>query len=155
VNTLTDAEIRALQEALDDEYQAWSTYDQVLADFGPVRPFVNIRDAEARHIEALAGLFARYGLPLPANPWPGRVPRYTSVPQACEAGVAAEVANGAMYERLLAATQRPDIVTVLRNLQRASQQRHLPAFQRCVQGGAGGAPGCGGGHRRRLRGAPP
>lgn len=155
MDTLTDAEIRALHEALDDEYQAWTTYDQVLADFGTVRPFVNIRDAEARHVGALAGLFARYGLPLPANPWPGRVPRYASVQAACEAGVAAEIANGAMYERLLAATQRPDIITVLRKLQQASQQRHLPAFQRCAQGGPGAQQGCGGGRQRRRRGAPP
>jgi hypothetical protein len=154
VDTLTHAEVQILHEALDDEYQAWTTYDQVLADFGPVRPFVNIRDAEARHIEALTGLFARYGLPLPANPWPGRVPRYSSVQAACEAGVAAEIANGAMYERLLAATQRPGIVTVLRNLQQASQQRHLPAFQRCAQVGPG-AQGRGGGRLRRRRGALP
>ncbi|MEJ2567134.1 MAG: aminotransferase class I/II-fold pyridoxal phosphate-dependent enzyme, partial [Gammaproteobacteria bacterium] len=32
-----------------------------------------------------------------------------------------------MYERLLGETQRPDILTVLRNLQEASQQRHLAA----------------------------
>jgi hypothetical protein len=135
VDTLTDAEVQILHKALGDEYQAWATYDQVLADFGPIRPFVNIRDAEARHIGALAGLFARYGLPLPANPWPGRVPRYASVQAACEAGVAAEIANGAMYERLLGQTQRADILDVLRNLQQASQQRHLPAFHRCAQGG--------------------
>ncbi|HSQ71604.1 MAG TPA: hypothetical protein VLM87_04215 [Rubrivivax sp.] len=140
-----------MHEALDDEYQAWTTYDQVIADFGPIRPFVNIRDAEGRHIQALASLYARYGLPLPANPWPGRVPRYASVQAACEAGVAAEIANGAMYERLLAATQRPDIAAVLSNLQQASQQRHLPALQRCSQGG-GGAAGYGGGRQRRRRG---
>jgi hypothetical protein len=79
---LTPIEIRALHEALDDEYQAWALYGQVIADFGEVRPFTNIREAEARHIEALLGLFSRYGLPVPANPWPGRVPRYASVKEA-------------------------------------------------------------------------
>jgi hypothetical protein len=29
MNTLTETEIRALNEALDDEYRAWATYDQV------------------------------------------------------------------------------------------------------------------------------
>jgi hypothetical protein len=152
VDTLTDAEVDILREALDDEYHAWATYDQVSADFGPMRPFVNIRDAEARHIEALAGLFARYGLALPANPWPGRVPRYASVQAACEAGVAAEIANGVMYQRLLGQTRRADILNVLRHLQEASQQRHLPAFERCVQRGAGARGGVGtGGCRRRGR----
>lgn len=31
---LTQEEVQALHEALDDEYQAWATYDQVIADFG-------------------------------------------------------------------------------------------------------------------------
>jgi hypothetical protein len=141
MNPLTDAEIHALNEALDDEYHAWATYDQVIADFGEVRPFSNIREAEARHIEALCILFARYGLPVPENPWPGKVARYASLYAACEAGVAAEIANGEMYERLLGVTQRPDILTVLRNLQEASQQRHLVAFQRCTQHSAGGGAG--------------
>jgi hypothetical protein len=46
---LTENEIHALNEALDDEYRAWATYDQVIADFGAAAPFSNIRDAEARH----------------------------------------------------------------------------------------------------------
>ena len=133
MNTLIEAEIYVLNEALDDEYHAWSTYDQVIADFGEVRPFINIREAEARHIEALCALFAHYGLGVPENPWPGKVERYSSLQAACEAAVAAEIANGEMYERLIGSSQRPDIVMVLRNLQEASQQRHLPAFQRCAQ----------------------
>lgn len=149
VDALTDAEVDILHEALDVEYHAWTTYAQVLTDFGPIRPFVNICEAEARHIAALAGLFARYGLSLPTNPWPGRVPRYASVQAACQAGVAAEIANGAMYERLLGQTRRTDLLNVLRDLQEASQQRHLPAFERCVgRGAAGGGGGTGGGPGR-------
>ena len=145
---LTEAEIRALNEALDDEYQAWATYDQVIADFGDSPPFSHVREAEARHIEALQVLYARYGLPVPENPWPGRVPRYASLIEACAAGVGAEVANAALYERLLAATRRPDLLTVFRNLQAASQERHLRAFERCAQGAGGG-----GGHGWRGGGA--
>jgi hypothetical protein len=145
---LTIPEIEALNEALDDEYRAWATYDQVIADFGDVRPFSNIREAEGRHIDALCVLFARYGLTIPTNPWPGQVVRYPDLQAACEAGVAAEIANGEMYDRLLEATHRPDILGVLRNLQAASQRRHLPAFQRCAQGVGGGR---GGARRRRGR----
>jgi len=143
MNPLTEAEIHALNEALDDEYLARATYDQVTADFGEAPPFSNIREAEARHIEALSTLFVRYGLPVPENPWPGKVARFASRQAACEAAVAAEIANGEMYERLLGATQRPDILRVLRNLQEASQQRHLAAFQRCAQGSAGRGGGAG------------
>jgi hypothetical protein len=143
MDELTETEIRALDAALDDEYRAWATYDQVIADFGEVRPFSNIREAEARHLAALRALFLRYGLPMRENPWPGKVPRYASIREACQAGVAAEIENGELYERLLASTQRPDILAVFRNLQEASQQRHLPAFQRCLQ-----RAGAGGRHRR-------
>lgn len=148
MNRLSESEVRALNEALDDEYRAWATYDQVVADFGEARPFSNIREAEARHIAALHGLYARYGLPVPGNPWPGKVEHYASLQAACEAGVAAEIANAELYDRLLGATQRTDILTVLRNLQEASQQRHLPAFRRCAEG-ALAARGRAGGRRRR------
>ena len=112
MSELSHPEITALNEALDDEYQAWATYDQVITDFGEVMPFVNIRASEARHIDALITLFHRYGLPVPQNSWLGRVPRFGSVREACEAAVAAEIANAALYERLFVATSRPDILTV-------------------------------------------
>jgi len=153
MNTLSETEIRALYEALDDEYHAWATYDQVIRDFGEAPPFSNIREAEARHIDALCMLFARYALPVPENTWPEKVEHYPSLQAACEAGVTAEIANGELYERLLTATQRDDILIVLRNLQSASQQRHLPAFQRCAQGTTGGGGrGQGARHRHGGRG---
>lgn len=132
MHDLTNQEVEALHEALDDEYMAWSTYDQVLEDFGEVFPFVNIREAEGRHIDAPCRLFRRYDIPIPPNPWPSKVERYKSPHEACVAGVQAEIANGEMYERLLAVTTRSDLREVLGNLQEASQQRHLRAFQRCV-----------------------
>lgn len=154
MDTPSEAEIRALHEALDDEYHSWSTYDQVIRDFGETPPFSNIREAEARHIEALRALYARYRLPVPENPWPGKVERFASLQTACAASAAAEIANVELYDRLLAVTERPDIMTVLRNLQEASQQRHLPAFQRCAQGGGRGGCGQGARHRRGGRGRP-
>jgi len=151
---LNEEEIQILIEALDDEYLAYATYDQVIKDFGPIRPFIAICEAESRHINALLGLFERYGLSIPDNPWPGQVDRYASPEAACKAGVEAEIANGKMYDRLIRSTQKPDIVTVLKNLQAASQLRHLPAFQRCVERGIGGPRqqrdgSCGGGSGRR------
>ncbi len=149
--TLNENEVSALLDALDDEYRAWATYDQVIADFGEARPFSNIRDAEARHIEALRGLFVHYNVPIPGNPWRGKVARYPGVREACQAGVAAEIENAALYERLLTSTQRPDILAVFRNLQAASQERHLPAFQRCVERGSSGGGRGGNGRQRRGR----
>jgi rubrerythrin len=148
LDELDELEIQALREALDDEYRSWATYDQVVADFGDVAPFVNIREAEARHIEALRGLYSRYRLPWPNNPWPGKVDRYPDVQAACVAAVAGEIANGEMYARLLANIKHSDIRTVLGRLQEASEQRHLAAFQACVRGESSVCAGGGRRHRR-------
>ncbi len=137
MSVLEDRESQALREALDDEYQAWATYDRVIADFGPERPFINIRESEERHIEALRALFKRYDLRVPDNTWPGRVAHFASVREASEAGVDAEIANVALYERLMQSTTRSDILAVFDNLRRASAERHLPAFRRCMSRGPG------------------
>lgn len=137
MSALTETEKQALRDALDDEYQAWATYDQVIHDFGPERPFINIRDAEARHIAALRALFERYGLEIPANSWPGRVQRFASTREACEAAIDAEIANAALYDRLMRNTQRTDILVVFDHLKSASQDRHLQAFRRCASRGEG------------------
>jgi rubrerythrin len=122
----------ALEEALDDEYRARATYRKVIETFGPVRPFTNIVEAEERHIDALLRQFARLDLTPPVDPWTGRVVAPASLKVACTAGVAAEIENGAMYTRLLARITDPQVREVLRNLQDASQTRHLPAFRRCL-----------------------
>ena len=141
MSVLNEEEIQVLLEALDDEYKSYATYDQVIEDFGSIKPFLNIREAEGRHINALLGLFERYDISIPDNNWPGRVDRFISQEAACKAAVEAEIANGEMYDRLIRTTQKSEIIAVLRNLQEASLQRHLPAFQRCIQrcnGGRGG-----------------
>jgi hypothetical protein len=132
---LNEAETSALREALDDEYRAWVAYDQVIRDFGAARPFINIREAEARHIAAQQALFVRYGLAVPGNSWAVRVPHFGSLrkAKACATGADAEGENDRLYAWLFSATQRPDLVAVLRNLQEASQQRHLPAFRLCAE----------------------
>lgn len=139
----------ALDEALDDEYRSRATYRAVLEAFGPVRPFVNIVEAEQRHIDALLRQYERLALPVPADPWGGRIDAPADLEAACRAGVEAELANAELYDRLLTMTEDPQVRHVFGNLQRASQERHLPAFQRCSErGGAGGGgpgPGRGGG----------
>lgn len=147
---LSETEVAHLTAALDDEYQARATYAQVIADFGDMRPFSNIVEAEGRHAGALIRLFERYGVPVPPDTWPGRAPRYGSLREACEAGVAAEIANAELYDEILSGTERADIREVYENLRAASQERHLPAFRRCAERD-GGPPDEAGGQRRRRR----
>jgi hypothetical protein len=65
--------------------------------------------------------------------------------EAYETGVAAEIENVAMYDRLISATDQADVIEVFKRLQAASRDHHLPAFQRCVERGGtpGGGPGFG------------
>ena len=128
---LDDAEAEALQMALNDEYKAWSVYDQVIADFGAVQPFVNIQRAEESHIAALTRLMEAYGLDVPENPWPGNVPTFDTLADACAGGVQAELDNAALYDQLFSMVDNPDIVQVFTSLQQASLSQHLPAFERC------------------------
>lgn len=132
---LSEDERQALATALDDEYKSHETYRRVIADFGPVRPFINMVEAEARHIAALLALFTTYAVAPPANRWAGPAPRCAGVHAACVAGVPGEIDNVALYHRLLQATQRPDVLQVSHALRSASQDRHLPAFGRCAQRG--------------------
>jgi hypothetical protein len=48
------------------------------------------------------------------------------------AGVQVEIGNVALYDRLLRATRRCDLLDVFHALRPASQHRHPPAFQRCA-----------------------
>lgn len=157
--------IEALREALDDEFKARATYRKVIEAFGPVRPFVNIVEAEDRHARALLALLARVGIAAPRDTWPDRVVAPRTLAAACRAAVEAEIENEAMYQRLLRRVSDPAARRVMRRLQQASQERHLPAFRRCLEREAGrsarasadqsgGAPAgraCAGPRRARLR----
>ena len=146
-------EVIALLDALDDEHKAHATYSQVIADFGEVAPFANILESERRHIAALTELMRRYEVPVPANPWPGKVTRYGSVAHACADAVDAELENIAIYDGLLDTIDRSAIREVFQDLRQASQERHLPAFRRCVQRSHDGEHHRGSGqHRNRGHG---
>jgi hypothetical protein len=152
----------ALIEALADEYKARATYRLILNKFGAIRPFINIVESEERHIQALLPLFWKYGIPIPDDDWEQRITVPNSVQAGCEQGVQAEIENASMYERLLHETRDyPDVQRVFLNLQRVSQTRHLPAFQRCaVRGSAsfgsrGGRGGCGQQHQGHRHGCRP
>lgn len=128
----------ALLSALEDEYHAEAFYAAVIDAFGPVRPFTNIIGAEQTHSSALASLMLSYGMAVPANTQIGATGIVDSVPaslsEACAAGAEAEIANMALYNDALlpAVSAYPDIVSVMQSLSAASQQRHLPAFERCA-----------------------
>lgn len=122
-------------EALTDEYKARAFYRLVIKTFGPVRPFINIVEAEETHATALEALCARYEIPLPSDEWEGKLQRPVSILEACRAGVEGEHENIAMYDRFLRETDLPDVRSLFQRLQARSRDAHLPAFERCVARG--------------------
>ena len=78
-------------------------------------------------------LFEKCGLEIPENNWPKRVPTFASLKEACEAGVKAEIENAALYDKLFPMVEHQDIIETFQRLRDASQNNHLPAFQRCAR----------------------
>jgi hypothetical protein len=138
---------QVLNEALLDEYKARDTYRKIIDTFGAVRPFVNIVEAEQRHIDSLLALYEKYELPLPAIPDPDQIDIPDNLLKACQMGVDAEIENLTMYDRLIQTTDLPDVIEVLKRLQAASRDNHLPAFQRCVERDGAVGQELGGGRR--------
>ena len=128
-----EAVLEALAGA-EGEYAAYATYDAILNEYGNVNPYANIMAAEARHIDALKQILDQYEVAYPTeNPYLGMLEAPDSLAEAAQAGVDAEIANVALYEEQLAAVaDYPDIVEVFVNLQAASQEQHLPAFERAA-----------------------
>jgi hypothetical protein len=128
---LSGGEIEALDKAIQDEYKARATYKGVIEKFGSVKPFSNILQAEEQHISALAGLYDKYGMEVPKDEWKNKTIEYDTLEDACQAGVQAEIENAALYDELMESTDKQDILAVFQNLQKASRDNHLPAFQKC------------------------
>lgn len=123
---------QVLRIAVYDEFKAYEAYTAIMEKFGYVKPFVNIREAEARHYSALIPLLEKYGVEVPINDWAEKIEVPNSFVECCELGVAGEIRNIAMYENLLMYAQEEDIKDVLYKLQAASYNNHLPTFRNCV-----------------------
>ena len=128
---ISESEIEALGLAINDEYKARATYRKVIDEHGSVRPFSNIISSESNHIQELENLYEKYGLDVPQDDWYEKVPSFQSVEEACQAGVDAEVENAALYDELFSKVDNQDITAVFTSLRDASENNHLPAFQRC------------------------
>ncbi len=122
---------QALDEAYLDEFRAETRYEKGVQQFGYIRPFSRILQAERNHLRELDFVYDWYGLEPPALRLP--VPAdFSSIQQACKESVAAEQRNVQMYERLEQKITEPDILAVFENLRLASKDHHLPALQRCA-----------------------
>jgi len=123
-----------LTYAIQDEYLARAEYAAIMAKFGNMTPYTNIKKAEEQHIAWLKDMFASLKLALPADDAGTYIQAPATLKDAAKAGVQAEIDNIAMYERFLAQPVLRDsryavVVDLFSRLKNASQN-HLAAFQK-------------------------
>ncbi len=113
--------------AMQDEVAAKAEYEALIEEFGSVRPITNILRAELRHIDALTPLLEAYGVDIGDFVPTTAVP--SSMDEAYQIGVDAEIKNIALYQSYLATELPEDVAAVFNRLATASTH-HLDAFQR-------------------------
>lgn len=132
---------QAILAAYDDECRAEQTYAAIMAEFGERNPFKNIRQAEIRHREMLLPHFKTYQLTVPANPyarkeretedaWQSRLGVPKTFKEALAAGIQAEKDNVKLYDAIFRIDLPQELEDTFEHLRWASQERHLPAFER-------------------------
>jgi len=131
VTPLSEQEEEALREAIMEEYGALNTYREVIDQFGSIVPFSRVVNAEQQHVNALVRLAERYGVDVPVNSGLTEPLAIDTVAEACAIGISAEIADADLYTELMRDVTHSDIWQVFTNLQSASLNQHLPAFEQC------------------------
>jgi len=151
VESLSQAEKDALTTSLQEEYLARDVYTAVIAKLGSIRPFTTIVKSEEQHIAALTALFTKYQLTVPADTQAARTSSLmagvTSVENALKLGVTVEKEDIALYKGLVTSVDNQDILQVFGNLEAASTNNHLVAFENVLAGGTGIGQGAAHGSR--------
>ncbi len=126
-----------LEYAIEDEYLAQTEYDLIMKEFNVTRPFSNIIKSEGTHISLLEPLFDKYNVVIPNKDWESLLEVPSSLNEAYEVGVEAEIKNIAMYELFLKQDLPDDVRIVFERLKSASEN-HLRSFERQVDRKIGG-----------------
>jgi hypothetical protein len=116
--------------AINDEYLAQAEYQAIIAEFGEIKPFTNIVNAEQTHIDILLPLFETYDIDLPLNNADEYVVLPESITSALATGVEAEEKNIAMYQTFLAQDNLPDDVRSAFEYLLQASEHHLSAFSK-------------------------
>ena len=130
--TLSEQEAADLAAAIQEEYTAMNTYQAVINTLGDVQPFVRIARSEQQHVNALIRVAQRFGVDVPENAGEVAEIEWSTLTEACQMGVIFEQVDAALYDELLLNITNPMLIRVYTNLQRASLNNHLPAFEACI-----------------------
>jgi rubrerythrin len=115
--------------AIEDEYSAYAEYEYILANFDVTKPFSNIINAEASHIEMLLPHFDTYELVVPYNDAQNHLLHVIDIEDTFRTGVLAEILNIDMYNLFLEQKLPDDVRDTFIALRDASI-KHLAAFEK-------------------------
>lgn len=117
-----------LNYALEDEYLARSKYTVIIKEYGNIRPFSNIIQAELRHISWITELMKKYNYPVPEDDFYQYTVLPVSFKTSLETGMQAEIDNIDMYNSFLKQKLPGDVRDLFQELRNASKN-HLRAFR--------------------------
>ena len=129
--TLSEQEAAGLAAAIQEEYTAMNTYQAIMNELGEIQPFFRVARSEQQHVNALIRVAERFGVEVPENAGEVAEIEWSTLEEACQLGVTFEQMDAALYDELLPNTTNPVLIKVYTNLQRASLNNHLPAFEAC------------------------
>ena len=130
--TLSEQEAADLAAAIQEEYTAMNTYQAIMEELGEVEPFSRIARSEQQHVNALIRVAERFGVEVPENAGEVADIEWSTFEEACQLGVTFEQLDADLYDEILPNTTNPMLIRVYTNLQRASLNNHLPAFEACI-----------------------
>jgi len=117
-----------LRYGLEDEHMALAEYEAIMETWNVTRPYSNIIRSEETHIDYLENLYTSLNIQIPDIDTRGMEVLPSSLTEAAEIGVEAEIANIAMYEQFLQQDLPEDVEEVFTLLKNASEN-HLRAFE--------------------------
>jgi hypothetical protein len=119
-----------LNYAIQDEYLAQAEYELIISEFGEIKPFTNIVEAEQTHIDLLIPLFEKYNIQLPDNNAVEMTVLPESISSALATGIEAEEVNIAMYQQFLSQENLPEDVRSAFEYLMSASENHLSAFSK-------------------------
>ncbi len=120
-----------LMYAAQDEYLAKAEYAAIIDEYDVTRPYSNIMKAEETHLNYLKEVYETYNMEFPKDESSAQLVIPTSLLEAAQVGVQAEIDNIAMYKQFLTYDLPEDIENVFDALIKGSEN-HLSAFQNQV-----------------------
>ncbi|MCK5848656.1 MAG: DUF2202 domain-containing protein [Caldisericia bacterium] len=115
--------------AMQDELFAHGEYEYIINELGAGKPFTNIIKSERNHINMLRPYVTKYEINIDEDQWKEELVYPTSIKEAIDTCIDAEIYNIKMYEKFLLQDLPDDLRDTFDKLKRGSEN-HLESFRK-------------------------